>query len=392
MLTFYHRVELNLKNCLSVPWNTLPLLWVFWLLTLLLLPGLAHSADTAEEPDGAESTPIGWKISHPLDWNLKKFSSEQWTSDSGLPLNFIQCIAQTPDGYIWAGTSVGLARFDGGQEWEVFNRHNTPNFRDDNWIAMTTDVEGFLWIGTPSALYRVSENAFEEFPLEKEEGIRPNQVDRLIPLDSGGLLIPRKDRIQLFKDGVLKTLIDETQVSLNVGMIRDLQMVNDNSVVVGGHNGIFRINLKEKQWAEVELKAVSSDDWSLRPVLSFFMDKSNNFWLSDAHHFTVGGVRQFQNVMEFDSDKYTPWFTRVCHTSGDLIWYSDSIGGLYWIDTDDPTEAVSMKIMETFIVRNLLEDYEGNIWVGTEEAGLFRLRPHVFQTLSQKGRPSDISV
>jgi ligand-binding sensor domain-containing protein len=75
-----------------------------------------------------------------------------------------------------------------------------------------------------------------------------------------------------------------------------------------------------------------------------------------------------------------------------LIWYSDSIGGLYWIDTDDPTEAVSMKIMETFIVRNLLEDYEGNIWVGTEEAGLFRLRPHVFQTLSQKGRPSDISV
>src|SRR5258708_25804907 len=67
--------------------------------------------------------------------------------EDGLPQNKIQAIAQTPDGYLWVGTSEGLARYD-GVRFTVFDRSNTPALQDDSILALTTARDGSLWIGT----------------------------------------------------------------------------------------------------------------------------------------------------------------------------------------------------------------------------------------------------
>ncbi len=36
-----------------------------------------------------------------------------WTTEQGLPQNFVTSLAQTPDGFLWVGTMSGLMRFDG---------------------------------------------------------------------------------------------------------------------------------------------------------------------------------------------------------------------------------------------------------------------------------------
>ena len=38
-----------------------------------------------------------------------EYSPRAWQTDEGLPNNRVQSIAQTPDGYLWIGTSEGLA-------------------------------------------------------------------------------------------------------------------------------------------------------------------------------------------------------------------------------------------------------------------------------------------
>ena len=43
-----------------------------------------------------------------------------WQTERGLPQNIVNAIAQTQDGYIWCGTTHGLARFD-GIRFKVFN-------------------------------------------------------------------------------------------------------------------------------------------------------------------------------------------------------------------------------------------------------------------------------
>ncbi len=71
----------------------------------------------------------------------------------GLPSSSVQALAQDRDGYLWAGTRDGLARYDGA-EFQVY-RHDP---RDSNSIAgndvqmLLVDRDNRLWLGTDAGL------------------------------------------------------------------------------------------------------------------------------------------------------------------------------------------------------------------------------------------------
>lgn len=70
-----------------------------------------------------------------------------WSSEDGLPSSSVTAVAQTPDGYLWAGTYNGLARFDGVQ-FVRFDPDNTPALMRARIRRLALDVEGRLWINT----------------------------------------------------------------------------------------------------------------------------------------------------------------------------------------------------------------------------------------------------
>jgi hypothetical protein len=70
-----------------------------------------------------------------------------WRAPRDLPHDNVSAIVQTRDGYLWVGTTEGLARFDGVRS-VTFDKGNTPELRN-NWIrALHEDRAGRLWIGT----------------------------------------------------------------------------------------------------------------------------------------------------------------------------------------------------------------------------------------------------
>ena len=81
--------------------------------------------------------------------------------DSGLPDSSITCIAQTPDGYLWVGTSVGgLSRFD-GQRFVNFYPGNTPGLTSSQIQTLIVDAQGTLWIGAvDGALFSYADGRF----------------------------------------------------------------------------------------------------------------------------------------------------------------------------------------------------------------------------------------
>ena len=94
------------------------------------------------------------------DLPLRQFVRRVWTTDDGLPQSSVNALAQTPDGYLWVGTSGGLARFD-GVRFEVFDPGTRPPLPIGRILALLADPDGSLWIATErDGLWRRSGGRF----------------------------------------------------------------------------------------------------------------------------------------------------------------------------------------------------------------------------------------
>lgn len=98
---------------------------------------LACSLNYALEP----TTPLG------------QYVLNHWDNRSGLPQNAVTAIAQTTEGYLWIGTQVGLARFD-GVRFEQFRPATHASLIDGYIIALASGRDGSLWLQTPKGIQR----------------------------------------------------------------------------------------------------------------------------------------------------------------------------------------------------------------------------------------------
>jgi signal transduction histidine kinase/CheY-like chemotaxis protein/HPt (histidine-containing phosphotransfer) domain-containing protein len=70
----------------------------------------------------------------------------------GLPSDRILCLLPAPGGGVWAGTTAGLARFE-GDRFRAFTK--SDGLPDERVQALLHDEEGSLWIGTGDGLARL---------------------------------------------------------------------------------------------------------------------------------------------------------------------------------------------------------------------------------------------
>ena len=93
-------------------------------------------------------------LASPKD-SLTQFKIDTWQTEQGLPLNAVQSLFQTRDGYLWVGTGGGLARFDGAR-FTTFDSAQAPDMASQPIFGFKEDAQGNLWIGHSkgAALYR----------------------------------------------------------------------------------------------------------------------------------------------------------------------------------------------------------------------------------------------
>jgi len=75
-----------------------------------------------------------------------EFALEVWTTEHGIPQNSITAVMQTREGYIWASTYNGIARFDGAR-FNVFDSANTKGLPNSRVTSFFQDERGEIWIG-----------------------------------------------------------------------------------------------------------------------------------------------------------------------------------------------------------------------------------------------------
>lgn len=80
--------------------------------------------------------------------DINQFKHTRWTAEDGVPLG-IYALAQTPDGFLWTGSDSGLHRFD-GVRFEVVPASANGARLGEPVSALMTARNGDLWIGYQS--------------------------------------------------------------------------------------------------------------------------------------------------------------------------------------------------------------------------------------------------
>ena len=96
----------------------------------------------------------------PITKPLTACRLDTWGVRDGMPGYDITSLAQTPDGFVWIGTTQGLLRFD-GVSFTVFNHENISGLTNDTIRSLYVSQTGELWVGAEFCGYgRLLNGAF----------------------------------------------------------------------------------------------------------------------------------------------------------------------------------------------------------------------------------------
>jgi len=295
-----------------------------------------------------------------MDFNIRL-----WQAEDGLPNNIVQAVVQASDGYIWVGTSGGLARFDG----EGFHAVDlTPGSSQPTVTCLLADKEGSLWVGTEgSGVYCLKNDRPTKVDFLSSNA--PPEVQEIHQSGDGSIWFGTARGIYYLLDGKIQRLVS----------VKNLQAK-------------FCPDKSGRLWVcDGNLKRIDQRSVTNQTVIAAKVPKSSRFIYCDTNEvFWIGSDYGVDNsLIQVEGGKVTSYLreagppgivSRIFKDSWSNLWIGSYAGLSRFVDGS----FVNLRISEGTPCRIycVFEDLERNIWVGSE-AGLTLLTPKRFKTISK---------
>ena len=349
----------------------------FAFLLLIYCSAVLFSVTAAQEPSSNSIVNSDKTFSERYIFNV-------WDTDDGLPQVSVNSILQTRDGYLWLATYGGLARFD-GVRFTVFDVGNTEGLKSNRITELFEDREGSLWIGTEmGGVSRLKDGKFTAYT--KRDGLPDDNFGAIMQDRRGDLWMCSGDGL-VRRSGEQFTVYT-TRDGLPSVVINSVTEDQAGNVWVGTPKGVTRISAEGKFTV-----FTTADGLPHNNVQSVFAARDGKIW-----------VGTYDGIASFDGERFST-YTAINELSTEIIktLAEDSEGnlligtegkGLYRMSRDGRVmNYTKIDGLSDSEARAVFEDAEGNLWVGTAIGGLNRLkRGKVISYTREDGLPSDSVV
>jgi diguanylate cyclase (GGDEF)-like protein len=298
-----------------------------------------------------------------------------WTTDAGLPQTSVYSITQTRDGYMWMGTELGLARFD-GVRFAVLNQQNTPALPSNYIHRLLAGRDGSLWIGTDSGVVRLKDGRWTTWTAKT--GLSGEDIGALAESGDGSVWVGTDAGLDRIRGG--RVQVWHTSDGLPGEKVTALAVDAAGVVWVATRHGLasfdgqhFRAYRGRNEIGDEALSAVA-------------VARDGAVWVAATHgelSRVVAGHVEKQAVHLPQNDAEAMLFDH----DGNL-WIGLQSAGLARLRDGALTLADTHNGLPGQTVEALLEDAEGSLWVGTFDGGVAQLRDGKFTVF---GKPEGLS-
>jgi PAS domain S-box-containing protein len=312
-----------------------------------------------------------------------RYVSTQWTAEDGLPVNSVNDIAQGPDGYLWLATFDGLVRFDGTEfkTYQSGTREGLPSNRITN-LLMRPDG---LWMETESwHIVRFQDGTFTTVA-EEVDTFHEGADGTLWMGNDKGAWVWRDETFELVAEGDVQLLLGTADGTLWMatadeelyrrspagrmqrvdgidGPIGDLAAGRNGRVWIGTGTGLYRWTGGRLTKLPVTEGPASVDVLDVEP--------------------DVGGdclVSASEGIFRCTEGRLVPIIRTPLPSPAGYNIATLGPGGSAWVKAGAEVYRGDTAIFEAeSTISSLHSDREGNVWIGTNRSGLFRLRRSPF--------------
>ncbi len=286
-------------------------------------------------------------------YNGKSFI--QFTVKDGLNSNTVYSILEDKTGNIWLGTLEGICRFDGKKIIQIPIKGNfltgfgTSNYyskqsKNSSVWSMLQDKKGQIWFGTGEGVYCYDGKSFSHFL--------------------------QNDRVINYQNLQLKMI--DCMLEDRAGNIWFA------SGMPPGEEGICKYDGKS-----ISSFKPNGDSW-IRYIKE---DKNGNLWFGGRLHgnFSYNG-KEFSNFT-----KKIGIGNPILVDKNNTIWFSgeekqssvETVEGIWSYDGKNFKNFSPLDGMSKYFVWHMLEDRDGNIWIGTRNTGLLKYDGKKFINFSE---------
>lgn len=340
--------------------------------------------------------------------------------EDGLSDNMVTGCVQDKNGYTWIGTRDGLNRFD-GYTFKVFR--NDPDETEtlgSNWITyLGTDRNGDLWVGTLSGLYQYNDTkeTFRHLPFTSDKGIEVFQFDKenkLWILMDGNLIQynTSDNQFRIFSAKANQSytsfcITDENslwvgdsngQISLlnpddgsiesynmfahsTPGTPKKLSMLypspsTDRIYIAFEHDDVKIFDTVTRTYQDLNIQEMNQ----LTILINSFLEKdANELWIGTdsglfIYRMNTGACTR---IRQDPLDPYalsSHFISAFCRDRENGIWICFHQNGVNYYSPFRPFHVFypwdGHHSLKGEVIRDICNDMYGNIWVGTEDAGI----------------------